>query len=158
MFILSGRFIRNQIIHTASYREDRANEWKFLIKLKKCFQVFKFIPLIFIATPIFADSEYKWGIGDFSLYPQSSITLEESVECTAQIIIDNQLSKSSPQDMRIDLDLNGVSVVVLALQESNEIPDKFAVLPPKGYYAEPEEILLEENTQGIIQICSEVGS
>jgi len=60
-----------------------------------------------------------------------------------------------PQDFNKVLTDGGLSVTVLILQEPGNNPDTMHVIPPQGYIAIPESVLVEEGDSGEILIIPE---
>lgn len=116
-------------------------------------KLFKIVPLLFLTTPVLAESSYSWGIPPNI----SSVILQHGTQCFAEIIAENQLSMG-PNDIFFTLNLDVLVIKVTVLQEVGKNPDLFHIDTPENYFAEPQELVLEENSIGVIHICQKVAS
>lgn len=105
--------------------------------------------IVFLLTgfPAFAQDFYMWGTSN-----PSSTLIKKSKDHFADIVIENKLSTFTADNISFNLYLNDQKFNILVEHGSGNVPDKFTVFCPPGFYAEPKEITLNENEVGIIKI------
>lgn len=84
--------------------------------------------LILTAAPVFAEPSAHWGA--------SSATLSRCHEADACVTVINRLS-ASPDIAAATLDLDGLSVEVIAVMGAGAEPDRITITPPRGWLVMP---------------------
>ncbi len=100
-----------------------------------------------------ADPQLAWGIPlDRTLGP-SELRLERCEEgCFAEVSFLNRHLQGPALARQFTLTLDGFEVVVTVEDGSLRAPERFAVIPPPGFLAEPASLDVEEDTTGVIAL------
>jgi hypothetical protein len=109
-----------------------------------------FAALCLLSSPALADDTAYCGESLAALRPGEG-------EAVAQVIILNRYS-AAPNSCQEDVTLNGLSVVVQFANQPGREPDSVRVIVPSGFIAIPQEIELNEDEQGTIQIFAIEGA
>ena len=100
-----------------------------------------------------------WGVPVEGSGP-SALSLETcDLPCVAVVRFDNTLVTGgkgggigAPPLVRATLAIPGVAMAVTVETGGGLTPDLLKVLPPPGYAAEPDEVLVEDNTSGRVRV------
>jgi hypothetical protein len=110
----------------------------------------RILALCLLSSPALADDTAYCGESLAALRPGTG-------EAVAQVIILNRYS-AAPTNCQSDVKLNGLTVVIQFANQPGRTPDSVRVIVPSGFFAIPEEIELNEDQQGTIQIFAVEGA
>jgi hypothetical protein len=111
------------------------------------------LPLAFWPALAMAGSDLNYGVALDGGRAASELHLTRCEgTCSAQVSYTNRFLRGPAFARRFVLDLEGLHVAVTIIDGEGEAAERFSVTPPPGYYAEPAEMLVEENATGVIAI------
>jgi hypothetical protein len=119
--------------------------------------IFLFLLVLLSARPSFAETNAaSWGSSDFK--QASSATMQPGTDgAVFDVICVNKLV-GSPDEVSYELTRDGVTIVLFVTMGRGDEPDTYLVATPAGYFADPEEITVEEHETGVIRVYLEAGA
>jgi hypothetical protein len=117
-----------------------------------------FLLVLLSARPSFAQTDFRrWG----SSFPEtsSSVRMQPGTDgAVFDVICVNKITGGHDKGLRLELTRDGVTIVVFVFSQDGDAPDTYLVAAPAGYFADPEEITVEEHQTGVIRVYLEAGA
>ena len=113
------------------------------------------IALAFLLAPAIASAEpdLRWGIPLDPTQGPSELRLDRCEEgCFARVSFLNRHLHGPALARSFTLDLQGIKVLVNVEDGALRSPERFTVVPPPGFTAEPTSLSVDENATGVIAL------
>ncbi|TNC44162.1 hypothetical protein FHG66_20735 [Rubellimicrobium rubrum] len=113
------------------------------------------ITLAFVLWPALssAGADLTYGVALDGGRAASELRLTRcEAACSAQVLYTNRFLRGSAFTRQFLLDLDGIHVGITIIDGEGEAAERFSVTPPPGFFVEPAELFVEENSTGVITL------